>query len=116
MNIFIRKILDFVKRNPIILYIIIMLILDLIILTQARFGDAKNLEGQLVDSNGVYKAAKKTLFFGIPTIGIFLGCIGGLIPNKGLHYEIRWFKSSLWVILISYLIIFILGLRNLLIF
>ena len=93
-----------------------MLILDFIILTKAKYGDAKNLEGQIIKSNEVYKAANTTLFFGIPSISVLLGCIGGLIPNKGLHYEIRWLKSSLLVILIFYIIIFILGVRNLLLF
>jgi hypothetical protein len=70
MNIFLRRILDFVKKNPIILYIIIMLILDFIILTKAKYGDAKNLEGQIIKSNEVYKAANTTLFFGIPSISV----------------------------------------------
>ena len=101
------------KLKLLILIVFILLIIDFILIKNASFGTAVDLEGQIKSPKDVENAGIDSIIFGIPFLSICLGSIISLFLPKQKSYKVRLLISSLILILISYFAFMIIGIRNL---
>ena len=101
------------RRYILIIVAVILLILDYIILQNATLGYGKSLDGTISSPEEVYKASIQSLFLGFPFASIVIGSIFSLFTFKGKRYSERVLITSLYVLIVFYSIMLIIGIRNL---
>jgi len=81
-----------------------------------KTGQAVGLDGHLATDNEVKRSTIFTVLFGFTPFGFILGSLVSMIPYKQLPYSKKYVYFSLISILILHIIMFILGIRNLILF
>lgn len=101
------------KIKFLFLAIIIMTIVNFVISFLIENGNAIHLTGENATRSEVRKATFSTLLIGIPFLGFFTGLLLSIFPYKNLKYAQRYLYFSLISILVLYVLICLLAIRNL---
>ena len=112
-----RKLIELFKslglRNQLIAIVIVLLIIDFIVSKNVSVGYVEDLEGHIHSPHEFKNESLKSLFFGIPFISFILGISLSLFLPKKKSYNKGFLNSSLIILIVCYLILLILGIRNL---
>jgi len=113
----VRKLIELFKRlglrNQLITIVIVLLIINFIVTKNISLGYVEDLEGHIQSPHEVKNAGFNALFLGIPFISFLLGISLSIFLPKNKSYNKGLLNSSLIILIVCYLIVLILGIRNL---
>lgn len=88
------------KRNKVIIFIILCMVINFILVPFAPSGEGRHLNGTIATPDEVVNAAIYSIFIGYPFLGFMLGTIASLFPYKQLPYSKKYLNFSLVIILV----------------
>ena len=103
-----------IKR--LIIYIGIMIIINFLMSILVKNGEARHLTGDIATAEEIRTATLSTLLVGITIFGFLIGSIVSFIPYKELKYRKKYLYFSLISIIGIHFLVFILEIRNLILF